>query len=109
MENFIVSFGIPLAYIAFGIAVLGIIVFSVLQMLQDLNKAKTALMGIGIMVFLFLICFMLADRQEFTVGEIYVPAGQMKVVEASMYSFYMLLLVSILAIAYSSVSRYFKK
>lgn len=108
MENFIVSFGIPLAYIAFGIAILGIIVFSVLHTFQDLKKAKTALMGVGIVVVLFFVSFLMADRQEFTVGEIYVPAGQMQVVEASMYSFYILLAVSILAIAYSSVSRYFK-
>ena len=108
MENFIVSFGIPLAYVAFGIAILGIIGFSAFQMFQDLKKAKTALMGIGIMVFLFLLCFILAEKKEYTVGEIYVPAGQMQIVEASMYSFYILLAVSIIAIAYSSVSRYFK-
>jgi hypothetical protein len=108
MENFIVSYIIPLAYLALGIAALGAVVFPVIQMLQDLKKAKTALIGVGAVVVLFVICYLLADNQPFTVKEISVTGGQMKMVEASIFTFYILLTGSIVAILYSSVSRYFK-
>lgn len=104
MSDFIVSFGIPLAYIALGIAALAAIVFPVIYMLQDIKKAKSALLGVGVLAVVFLVSYLLADGQAFRD----VPAGQMKTIEASMYCFYILLTAAIVAIIYSTISRYFK-
>jgi uncharacterized membrane protein YozB (DUF420 family) len=104
MGDFIVSFGIPLAYIALTVAALAAIMFPVIYMLQDLKKAKSALIGVGTVAVVFLISYLLADGQDIEKA----TAGQMKMVEAGMYLFYILLGTSIVAILYFTVSRYFK-
>jgi len=108
LEHITVSYGIPLAYIAFGLAALGAVVFPIIQMLKDLKKAITTFVAIGILVVVFFVCYLLSANEPFTKGDVYVAAGQMRYIEAGIIMFYMLLGGSILAIIYSSVSRYFK-
>jgi hypothetical protein len=108
MEHITLNYGLPLAYIALAIAAFGVIGFSVFQMVMDFKKAKTALIGIGLIVALFFISYSLSDNQAFTVKDKTVLAEEMRLVEAGIYSFYILLAVSILAIIYFSISRYFK-
>ena len=109
LENIAVSFGIPLAYFGMGVAALSALVFPVIQMFQDLKKAKTAFIGIGAIVAVFLICYLLAGNQDLTVGDKHVVGGTMKLIEGSFYTFYVLLATSLLLIAYSSVSHYFNR
>ena len=108
LEHITVSYGIPLAYIALGIALLGVIVFPVIQMFRDLKKAVTTFASIGILVVVFLGCYLLSANEPFSIGDIHVAAGQMRFVEAGIYLTYMLLGGSLLAILYSTASRYFK-
>lgn len=108
MENFVTSYGIYLAYFAIVVAVLGALAFPLIQMFQNLKKARMALLGIGIVVVLFLVCWLLSGDAEFSVGDTTVAGPKMRVVEAAIFTFYSLLAVSIVAILYSSISRYFK-
>ncbi len=104
MSDFIVSFGIPLTYFILGIAALAAIVFPAVYMFQDLKKAKTALIGVLAMVVLFLICYVISDGTATDKA----TAGEMKMIEASLYTFYSMLAISMVSIIYASVSRYFK-
>ena len=108
LEHITVSYGIPLAYIALGIAVLGVLVFPVIQMFQDLKKAVTTFMAIGILIVVFMVCYFLSANEPFSIGDIHVVAGQMRFIEAGIFLTYILLGGSVLAILYSSASRYFK-
>ncbi len=108
MTDFIVTYGIYLAYFALVVATLAAIIFPLLQMFRDLTNAKTAFIGIGAVVVVFFLCYLLAGKEPLTIGEIVASGGQMKMVEASLYVFYILLASSILAILYSTISRYFK-
>ena len=108
LEHIAVSYGMPLAYIALGIAALGAIAFPIIQMVKDLKKAITTFVAIGIILVIFFVCYALSANEPFTIGDIHVAAAQMKFIEAGIYMFYMLLAASVLAILYSSVSRYFK-
>jgi len=108
LEQITVSYGIPLAYIGLGIATISVIVFPVIQMVQDLKKAARAFVGIGIVAVLFVVCFLLAEKMDFSIGEIHVAAGQMQIVEASIYMVYILLFTSVLAILLTPLYRYFK-
>ena len=108
MEDFLISYIIPLAYIALGLAALGAVAFPIIQMFKDLKKAITTFVAIGILVVVFFVCYSLSANEPFTKGDTYVAAGQMRYIEAGIIMFYMLLGGSILAILYSSVSRYFK-
>jgi hypothetical protein len=88
---------------------LAALVFPLIQIFQQLKKAKTILIGIGLAVVLFSLCYVLASDAPFKMGNTEVAGSQMKLVEASMFAFYALLATSILAILYSSISRYFKQ
>ncbi|MDR1172454.1 MAG: hypothetical protein LBL24_08385 [Bacteroidales bacterium] len=108
MTDFIVSFGIPLAYFALFVAVVAAIIFPCMQMAQDAKGAKSALVGIGALVVVFLLCYVASESKEFTIGSNQMTGGEMKLIEAGLYLFYVSLVGSILAILYSTVSRYFK-
>ena len=108
LEQIAVSYGIPLAYIVFGVAALGAVAFPVLQMIQDLKKALTMLVATGIIVVIFIVCYALSSNEPHRVGDAQATAAQMRWVEAGMFMFYLLLAGSTIAILYSSVSRYFK-
>ena len=108
MTDFILNFGIPLVYVALAIAVLSAVAFPVLQMVSDFKKAKTAIAGVGVLILVFLLTYMLAGNQPLTTNYATVPGEQMKLIEASLYMVYILFVVSVIAIIASSVSRYFK-
>ena len=108
LEQITVSYGIPLAYIGLGIAAASVIIFPVVQMFQDLKKAARALIGIGIVAVLFVICFLVAEKKEFSIGDIHIVASKMQYVEASIYMVYVLLFTSLLAILLTPISRHFK-
>ncbi|MDR1673265.1 MAG: hypothetical protein LBS09_07405 [Bacteroidales bacterium] len=111
MSDFIVSFGLPLAYIAFFIPAIAAIAFPLIFLFQDIKKAKSALIGIGALIVVFVICYVLADSTPYDAGGAIgiVTSGEMKMINASLLGVYILGAGSILAIAYASVSRYFKK
>jgi uncharacterized membrane protein YozB (DUF420 family) len=104
METFITSFIIPVAYVALLAGALSIIGFAVLQMLKDLKKAKSALIGVGALFVVFLLCYILADGQETKDN----TAHQMKLINAGIYSIYLVLAGSVVAVIYAAVARYFK-
>ena len=108
LEHIMVSYGIPLAYLALGVAALGAVVFPIIQMVQDLKKAVTAFVAIGIILVVFLGCYALSANEPFSIGEINVAAGQMRFIEAGIYLFYLLLAGSVLAILITPLSRYLK-
>ncbi|MDR1667443.1 MAG: hypothetical protein LBS03_07120 [Bacteroidales bacterium] len=104
METFITSFIIPVAYLALFLGAVGIIVFAIIQMLKDLKKAQSALIGVGALFVVFLLCYILADGQatkDHTVN-------QMKLINAGIYSVYLVLAGSVAAVIYAAVIRYFK-
>jgi hypothetical protein len=108
MTDFIVSFGIPLAYIALFVAVIAAVIFPCMQMVQDPKGAKSALVGVGALVVVFLLCYVAAESNEFSIGTQRIAGGEMKLIEAGLYMFYVTLVGSILSILYSTVSRYLK-
>lgn len=108
LEHITITFGIPLAYIALGIAVLGVVVFPLLQMFQDLKKAISTFVAIGILLVVFFACYFLSANEALSIGEVHVASGQMRFIEAGIFLTYLLLVGALLAILYSSVSRYFK-
>ena len=108
MTDFILNFGIPLVYVALAIAVLSAVAFPVLQMVTDFQKAKMAIAGVGVLFVVFLLSYMLAGNQPLTTNYVTISGEQMKLVEAGLYMVYIFFVVSVIAIAFSSVSRYFK-
>ena len=58
-----IAAGLWITYIMFFLAVAGMVVFSLINMLSDIKKAKGTLMGIGILVVLFIISYALSGDE----------------------------------------------
>ena len=109
-----VDIALYLAYFAIGMAILGVIGFTLMQMFQDLKKAQKTLIGIGIAVLVFVICFLFAENYSLvadadgyiSVRDKLVGSMVMRLTEAGIYMFYVLLAGAGLAIAFSKVIRY---
>ena len=104
LETISANYIIPLAYICFGVAIVSVLGFTVIQMIRDLKGAKMTLIGVGIAAAIFFVCFLMANNQPF--GD--VSATQMRLVDATIYMFYVLLAGSGVAIIVFSVLNYFK-
>lgn len=103
-----VEFGIPLTYACLAVAGIGAVVFPLIQMFGDLKKSKRTFISIGLLVLVFLISYFVSGGEDFTKGELSVEGSTMKLVEASMYAFYALMVLAIVGILWGTVSRYFK-
>jgi len=108
MEDFVVNYGIIFGYIIFGIAALSALIFPAIQLFQDLKKALTGLASIVALVLLYLLCFMMAKSEPLVLVDETVSAETMRFVEANIYMGYTTFAVSILAVVYVSVARFFK-
>jgi hypothetical protein len=84
-------------------------VFPLVQTFRNLKTARNVLIGIAGVVVFFFVCYLLASETPLKIGNIEASGQQMRLVEASMIAFYLLLATSVLAILYSSISNYFKK
>ncbi|MDR0713777.1 MAG: hypothetical protein LBF89_05915 [Bacteroidales bacterium] len=104
MESFILSFFIPVAYIALFLGALGVIAFAFIQIVLNFKKAKAGLLGFAALAAVFLLCFLIAPGQateDFT-------SYQMKIIDTGIYAVYVTLAGAIITILYSIVVRYFK-
>ena len=66
MGSFVINFGLPLAYILIALAFILAIAFPVYFMLTDLKKAKASLIGVGAVVIVYLICYLLHPARPWT-------------------------------------------
>ena len=111
-SRFIVNYGTVFTYILFGVAILLILVFSAAQMFQDFKKAISALVGVGALVLLFLVCYWLSAAEPLTYftasGDKFTPGSTMKMVEACIYMAYFLFCGAILVLIVTSFARYLK-
>ena len=110
--KFIVNYGTIFTYALFGVAILLIIGFSAAQMFQNFKKAISALVGVGALVLLFLLCYWLSAAEPLTYftasGDVVTPGNTMKMVEACIYMAYFLFCGAILVLIVTSFARYLK-
>ena len=107
LEHIFVTYVFPIAYISMGVAVLTAIVFPIIHMIQYFKKARTALIGIGIMVVIYGICFLIAFPIKYW-SDWVANFEAMYLVEAAMFAFYTLLVIAILAILFTYVYKIIK-
>lgn len=101
------NYGIIICYILFAVAALAAVVFPVLQLIQNPKNAKGALIGIGALVVVLGISYLLASDVNPTKMED-VTAETAKRVGTGLYAFYILGIVAVAATVYSEVSKLFK-
>lgn len=106
MGDFMANYGIILCYILLAVAVLAAIVFPIIQLVQNPKNAKGALVGIGALVIVVGISYVLASDNNPSNMEI--TAEGAKQVGTGLYAFYILSIVAIVALVYSEVAKLFK-
>ena len=110
--KYLVDYQLLIVYIMFGIALLSELVFAAVPLFRNFRKALTALIAVGGLVLLYFLFYMMSSGEPFTIstgtGDDTISGGVMKFVEANLFMTYATFAFSLLAIAYSSVSSYFK-
>ena len=100
------NYGIIICYILLAVAVLSAVVFPIIQLAQNPKNAKGALMGIGALIVVVGISYVLASDNNPSNMEITPEAA--KQVGTGLYAFYILAAVAIVALVYSEVAKLFK-
>lgn len=106
-----VDTGLYLTYVLVGICVVGILGFSVANILKNPSAAKSALIGIAGLVVVFVLSYALSDGTDATTmfADEGISETTSKRVGMGLGTFYVLTAVAILAILYVEVSRLFSK
>lgn len=105
-----VDTGLYIAYALLGIAALASVVFPLIYTLRNVSDAKKSLAGVGALVLVILVTYFLSSGEFYFDGiEKYnMSASEIKVVSTGLNSFYVLLVIAIVASVVSEVSSIFK-
>ena len=106
----VVSEGIMLnwCFLLLGVAALVAIVFPLLGMVKDFSRAKNSLIGVGALALIFIIGYVLSTDEAYKIGERVVEGTVSQRSEAGLITFYVMIAMAILAIAYTELSKVFK-
>ncbi len=103
------------AYVLFFVAVAVLVLFSLYQFFRNIKSAKGALFGIGAVLLIVLISWMLGSSEypKFFGVEKFIADGTItplitRVIDTALYSTYIIFGLAIIALVYSSVRSYFK-
>lgn len=100
------NYGIIICYILLAVATLAAVVFPIIQVAQNPKNLKGALIGLGALVAVLAISYVLASDNNPSNMEI--SASAAKQVGTGLYAFYLLAGVAVVAVIYSEVSKLFK-
>ncbi len=106
MADFMTNYGIIICYILLAVATLAAVVFPIIQFAQNPKNAKGALVGVGALVVVVAISYVLASDNNPSNMEITADAA--KQVGTGLFAFYFLAGVAVVAVIYSEVSKLFK-
>lgn len=97
-----------LSYILLILAVLAALGGSVMQAIMNPGKLKGSLIGLGGMILVFVISYVLADTtvEPYYASDITETASKLS--GAGLYAFYILFILAVLSIASSSLTRFIK-
>lgn len=104
------TIGIPLALVMIVVALALSIVFPVLDVIKHFDQAKKSLLGVGAMLAIFLIGYVTAssDLPEYAI-KANVTSSQFKLISASLTTFLITLLLTIVVVVYDIVKGFVNK
>jgi hypothetical protein len=110
---YVTIFGIIALYVFLAVAIFVTLLFPVLQMFKDFKTALGAIVGVGALFLVFMLCYSLSVAEPFSIttanGVQITSAGTMKAVEACIYMLYFMLGAAILSVVVAPLLNYFKK
>ena len=112
MSDFLINGGLILTYIMIAVAALAAIVYPLMFLAKNPSKGKNALMGIGGLLFITVISYVLAsgDIMTFPGSEKFgMTEASTKRVGMGLIVFYILSLGTIAAVLFTELGKLFKK
>lgn len=106
----IIDFGLYLTYFLLLVTALLAIGFSLANMLQNMQAAKKALIGVALMAVVFIISYSLSPSEFYFKGieQFNISASGIKMVGAGLNTLYMLVGIAVVATIYFEVLKLFK-
>lgn len=106
MNETIINIGIYVTYFLIAVAVILTVFFSIFHIVQNLGKAKGALLGILFLVVIFVIAYFLSTSEvypKFNIG----PTAS-KWIGAGILSTFILIGLALVTVVYAEVAKLFK-
>jgi len=101
--------GLYFSYVLFFVAVGAAIIFPLLYVIQDPKAVIKSLVGVVGLVVLFIVCYALSGNEVTAkYASLGVGAGSSKLIGAVLIMFYLTLLISIVGIIFSEISKALK-
>jgi hypothetical protein len=104
-----INIGLIITYLAIGLALLGAIVFPIIQMAGDIKSAKGVLIGIVAFVAIFLLSYLLSSPET---GAFYeaknVSPNFARIIGAGLIATYIVFAGAVVAILYSQITKWIK-
>jgi hypothetical protein len=109
-QDLIVGNFLNLSYLLMAVATGSAIIFSLLNMSKNPKSLKRALIGVGALVVITLVGYLMADGSDFVTynAELGVTESASKWSGAGLNAFYLIMFVTIGAVLYAELSRFFK-
>lgn len=108
MNSGLIDFGLWLSYILLIISVVSLIAFPVYFLIKNFRKAKNGLLGVGALFFIIFLSILASPAKEEIVGKIITHAGEVRIISGALIATYILMIITIAALIYSQVSKWFK-
>lgn len=104
-----INIGIYITYLLMGLAIIGAVVFPIVQMAGDIKKAKGALIGIGALLVVFFISYSLSTAET---GLFFQNKGISptfaKVIGGGLISTYIVFFGAVISIVISEITKWIK-
>ena len=101
-----IDVGLWISYILLGVALAGMLVYSVINMLRDPQKAKGAMIGVGVLAVLFLISFLFSSGEVLPKFERFgITEAQSKLIGAGLILMYILGVGTIVVAVYAEIRK----
>ncbi len=105
-----IDIGLWICYLLFFAALAGMAVYSVINMLRDTKKAKGTLIGLGILLGIFLITFLISGNELLPKYiDLGISASQSKMIGAGILMVYVMGIATIGIAVYSEFRKIFMK
>lgn len=84
------------------------VVFPIVGMAQNLQAAKYTLIGLGLLAIILLVSYTLSTGEAYKIGERIVEGAVSRWSEAGLYTFYIMITLTLLVIIYTEVNKALK-
>lgn len=109
MESTLINTGLVITYILLVIAIVTALAFPIIQSVGNLKAAKGALIGVGLIVVVFLLSYLLSPADTGPFYEKFNISPKMsKLIGGSLIATYLFFIAAAVSIIYASATKFFR-